>query len=139
MREGLIMLRSQFEAGRAEIRAVCFDALISWPGYEVLYPLYTYSQNFIGEQTYQSKAFDSYIKLVAGHHCLMNRTNVYRKIFPWALSNEDKNKIVARLATVRDGHQSWLEKYLDDAGTAQVAARSIMNIALPRGLTTAGL
>ncbi|MEZ4999976.1 MAG: hypothetical protein R2727_04695 [Bacteroidales bacterium] len=136
--KALTALRSQFEAGRAEIRAVCFDALISWPGYEVLYPLFDIVSS--GNKTYQSKAFDSYIKLVAGAPLPdEQKLLLYRKIFPWALSNEDKNKIVARLATVRT-YQSlfFLEKYLDDAGTAQVAARSIMNIDLPSGADYSG-
>lgn len=132
-KRALKALEAQFESGTAELRALCFDALAAWPDYSVTYTLFDIVAS--GNKTYEEKAFQGFARLVneapvAGEQKLL----LFRKIMPYAVSVERKKLIIAMLSSVRTFQNLvYLAGYLGDMDVAQVAARGIMNVALPSG------
>ena len=138
-REALTVVLKEFEEGTADMREVCFRALTSWRDYSASSALFEICAS--GNKTYEGPAFDGYVRQVrtapvADEQKLL----LFRKIMPYALSAERKNRVIAEIGRLKT-YQSlfFVADYLDDPATSATAARSAMQIALPSITSQTGM
>jgi HEAT repeat protein len=130
-REAMAVVLKEFEEGTPEMREVCFRALSSWRGYSAASALFEICAS--RNKTYEGPAFDGYlIQVRTAPVPDEQKLLLYRKIMPFTLSAERKNRVIAEIGRLKT-YQSlfFVAEYLDDPETSATAARSAMQIALP--------
>jgi HEAT repeat protein len=132
-REALTVVLKEFENGNADTRDICFNTLTNWLDYSASSALYEICAS--GNKTFEAPAFDGYIRQISDSELPdEQKLLLLRKIMPYALSAERKNKILGEIGDIKT-YQSlfFVAKYLDDPASSNAAAKSVMSIALPSG------
>jgi HEAT repeat protein len=138
-REALKTVMKEFENGNADIRDVCFKTLSDWKDYSASSSLFEICAS--GNKTYEEPAFEGFIRQIKSAELPDEQKLLFfRKIMPFALSTDRKNKILTEIGKLKT-YQSlyFVAKYLDDSTTSATAARSAMYIALPSVDSSTGL
>ena len=129
-KEALAVVLKEFENGNSDTRDICFNALMNWRDYSASSALYEICAS--GNKTFEAPAFDGYIRQISSSDLPdEQKLLLYRKIMPYALNAERKNKILDEAGNLKI-YQSlfFVSKYLDDPELSATAARSVMSIAL---------
>jgi HEAT repeat protein len=137
--EALAIVLKDFENGNSDTRDICFNALMNWLDYSASSALYEICAS--GNKTFEAPAFDGYLRQISSSVLPdEQKLLLYRKIMPYALSADRKNKILDEAGNLRI-YQSlfFVTKYLDDPALSATAAGSVMSIALPSGGSTSGM
>ena len=138
-REAINIVLKEFESGGPYMRDICFKALTSWNDYTASSALFEICAS--GNKTFESRAFDGYLRIIRGAPVPDDqKLLLYRKIMPYALSSERKNRVISAISDIKT-YQAlfFLERFLDDPETSAAAANAIKNIALPTGDTIGGM
>jgi HEAT repeat protein len=137
--EALKTVLKEFENGNSEVREVCFKTLTNWKDYSASSALYDICAS--GNKTYEGPAFEGYVSQIKSTDLTdEQKLLLFRKIMPFALSNERKNEILTELGKLKTYQALYfVSNYLDDASTSSVAARAAMLIALPSANSKTGL
>ena len=99
--EALETVSQAFNKGDAEIRALTFDALINWNGYESSSFLYDICAS--GNKNYSERAFFAYIdKIFNANISAEKKFNLLQKISPYALTDNQKNILEEKLNSVKE-------------------------------------
>jgi hypothetical protein len=138
-REALSCVLKEFENGSPEMRDVCFKTLTSWQDYTASSALYEICAS--GNKTFEGPAFDGYVRQIrAASLTDEQKFLLYRKIMPFALSPERKNRILSELGKLKTYQTLFFTgSFLDDPSTSAEAAYAAMHIALPSASTTVGM
>lgn len=137
--EALAIVLKEFENGNSAMRVVCFKALTSWRDYSASSALYEICAS--GNKTFEDPAFEGYIIQIKSTDLPdEQKLLLYRKIMPFALSSERKNKVLTETGKLKT-YQSlyFVANYLDDPATSAAAAKAAMLIALPSVSSKAGM
>jgi len=138
-REALNVVLKEFENGNSDTRDICFNALINWTDYSASSALYEICAS--GNKTFEAPAFDGYVRQISSSGLPdEQKLLLYRKIMPYALSADRKNKILEETGDL-ETYQSlfFILKYLDDPALSATAARAVMSVALPSGGSVSGM
>jgi HEAT repeat protein len=138
-REALAIILKEFENGNSAMRDVCFKALSGWSDYSASSALFEICAS--GNKTFEGPAFEGYIKQIRSASLPDDqKLLLYRKIMPFALSPERKNKVLTEIGKLKT-YQSlyFVANYLDDDATSAAAAKAAMSIALPSVSSKAGM
>jgi HEAT repeat protein len=138
-REALSTVLKEFENGDAEIRDICFKALISWKDYSASAALYEICAS--RNKTFEGPAFDGYVSQIKTAPVTdEQRLLLYRKIMPYAMSADRKNRIITETGKIKT-YQAlfFIADFLNDSTTSATAAKAIMYIALPTVDSKAGM
>jgi hypothetical protein len=138
-REALAVVLKEFENGNSDTRDICFNALMNWADYSASSALYEICAS--GNKTFEAPAFDGYVRQISSSGLPdEQKLLLYRKIMPYALSADRKNKILQETGDLKT-YQSlfFVSQYLDDPASSVTAARSAMSIALPSGDSGSGM
>lgn len=130
-REALEVVLKEFENGNADIRDVCFKTLTSWRDYTASSALYEICAS--GNKTFEEPAFEGYVRQVRSSGLSdEQKLLLYRKIMPFALSDERRNGVITELGRLKT-YQTlfFVAGFLDDPATSAAAAKAVMYIALP--------
>jgi HEAT repeat protein len=132
-REALSVVTKEFAAGNSDTRDVCFAALSGWRDPSASSSLFEICAS--GNKTFEAPAFDGYIKQISSSDFpAEQKLLLYRKIWPYAVTNERKNKIIEECGTLKC-YQSlfFIASNLDDPALSVAAANAVMSVALPSG------
>lgn len=132
-------VENQFETGRAEQRASCFDALTIWPQDDALYSLFNILSS--GNKTYEERAFQEYIRRV-DESSLPDEQKLllYRKVLPFSRTAANQINIINKLSSIHTlPALILLGGYLDNPDLSQAAALNLIRVALPAGSNQQGL
>ncbi len=138
-REALALVLKEFENGSPGMRDVCFKALTGWADYAASYALYEICAS--GNKTFEGPAFDGYVRQIRSAVLPdEQKLLLYRKIMPYALTPERKNRILTETGRLKT-YQAlfYAGTFLDDPATSASAARAAMNIALPSSDESSGM
>ncbi|MEA1887215.1 MAG: hypothetical protein U9N72_08410 [Bacteroidota bacterium] len=90
-----------FEKGDAEMRAVTFDALTEWNGYEASAALYDICAS--GNKNYSDRAFFAYIdKVYNANITAESKLSLLQKIIPHALTDNQKKLLEEKLDSLKE-------------------------------------
>ena len=122
-----------FNSSTGETKEAAFDALTNWKDYSASKSLYEICKTSTGE--YQQKAFSNFVRMVSSAQLPDDQKLLqYRKIMPFATSNDDKNKVISSIGKLKTFLSLiYLEQFLNDKELQQETAHSIMKITLPTG------
>lgn len=120
-----------FNKSTGKTKDAAFNALTSWKEYSASKSLYEICQTSSGN--YKTQAFSSFVSQVRMARIPDDQKLLqYRKIMPFAASTEEKANVISAIGNLKTFLSLiYLEEYLNDKDLEQVAARSIMRIALP--------
>jgi hypothetical protein len=130
-REALSFVLKEFENGDADMRDICFQTLIRWSDYSASSALYQICAS--GNKTFEAPSFDGYIRQVASAALPdEQKLLLFRKIMPYAVSSERKNKIIDEIGSLKTYLAFFfVSRYLDDPELSATAASALISIALP--------
>jgi hypothetical protein len=135
----LAVVLKEFENGNSDTRDICFNTLMNWTDYSASQALYEICAS--GNKTFEHPAFDGYVRQISSSGLPdEQKLLLYRKIMPYALSAERKNKILEEAGNLKT-YQSlfFVSKYLDDPELSASAASSVISVALPSGGSGSGM
>lgn len=90
-----------FEKGDAEMRALTFDALTNWNGYEASSALYDICAS--GNKNYSDRAFFAYIdKVYKANITAESKLKLLEKIIPYALTDNQKKLLEEKINSVKE-------------------------------------
>jgi len=138
-RDALSLVLKEFENGTTDIRKICFNTLTSWNDHSASSALYEICVS--GNKTYESPAFEGYVKQVRSAPVTdEQKLLLYKKIMPYAHTPEQKNAVLNQIGRLKT-YQSlfYVADFLDDPATTSAAARAAMNIALPASGENTGM
>lgn len=120
-----------FNTSTGSVKGAAFEALTSWKDYSASKSLYEICKTSKGD--YQQKAFSSFARMVRSANLPDDQKLLqYRKIMPFAASNDDKNRVISSIGNLKTFLSLiYLEQFLGEKELEAAAARSIMKIALP--------
>lgn len=138
-REALSTVLKEFENGGPEMRDICFKTLTSWKDYSASSALFEICAS--KNKTFEGPAFESYVNQVASAPVTDDqRLLLFRKIMPYAMSAERKNRILEETGRIKTYQALFFTAgYLDDPSVSATAAKAIMYIALPTVDSRAGM
>jgi hypothetical protein len=137
--EALAVVLKEFENGSSDMRDICFRTLMNWGDYTASTALYEICAS--GNKTFEAPAFDGYLRQISSSGLPdEQKLLLYRKIMPYALSADRKNKILEEAGNLKI-YQAlfFVSNYIDDPATSAEAARSVISIALPSGGSVTGM
>jgi hypothetical protein len=137
--EALTVVLKEFENGGPDMRDICFKALINWGDYSASTALYEICAS--GNKTFEAPAFDAYLRQISTSGLPdEQKLLLYRKILPYAMSAERKNKILEEAGSLK-AYQAlfFVSNYIADQATSAIAARAVISIALPSGGEVTGM
>jgi len=120
-----------FNTSSGSVKEAAFEALTNWKSYSASKSLYEICKTTSGE--FQAKAFSSFVRMVRSADIPDDQKLLqYRKIMPFASSNDDKNAVISSIGNLKTFLSLiYLEEFLSDTELEEATARSIMRIALP--------
>lgn len=136
--KALMAVLNEFEQGNPEVQHTAYLAITDWVDYKASYALYNICAS--GNKSYSEKAFNEYIKQISKAPVSDDQKLLfYRKIMPYAFTDEHKNTILKKLGNVNTFLSFiYTASYLENKEVQQIAARSLMSIALHEQGSTAG-
>jgi HEAT repeat protein len=137
--EALQLVKKEFEAGDSDMRDACFSALMNWNDYSASSGLYEICAS--GNKKFEGQAFEGYLRQIRSSGLPDDqKLLLFRKIMPFALTDEKKNRVVAETGRLKTYPALFFTSaYLDDPSTSADAARAAMGIALPSAGSETGL
>ncbi|MEN8251393.1 MAG: DUF1080 domain-containing protein, partial [Bacteroidota bacterium] len=131
---GLVALETvtkYFNTSSGSQKEAAFEALTNWKDYSASESLYKICKTTEGE--YKQKAFTNFVRMVRSADLPDDQKLLqYRKIMPYASSNEDKNNVISSIGRLKTFLSIvYLEQFLKEKELAGAVSRSIMRIALP--------
>lgn len=117
----------EFDAGNAETRDICFDALAHWTDHTALPALYEITAS--GNKTFSRPAFDAYLRgLNIASLDPERKLQLIKDIAPHALAPDTKSELIL-LAGTLNTHQAaqYISSFLtDDSGEVRMAAEEAL-------------
>jgi HEAT repeat protein len=128
-----------FNTSSGTLKQASFEALTNWKEYSASTALYTICKTSDGE--FKEKAFSSFVRMVRTAELPDDQKLLqYRKIMPYATSNNDKNNVISSIGVLKTFLSVvYLEQFLDEKELAEATARSVMQIVLPNNNENNGL
>lgn len=129
--QALATIVSGFKNGRGDAKDAAFEALLTWKGPEATEELYVICTD-ASASAYFDRALTSYIRLVSAPSITgENRYLSLRKAMEIAKTAQQKNAILAQIRRT-DTFQGMMyaAEFLDDSSVQQLAAQTVMTIAL---------
>ena len=138
-REALKLVSKEFNGENSSLREACFNAMINWCDYSASSSLYTICAS--GNKSYEKSAFDGYLRQVRSAPLTDDqKLLLYRKIMPYALNDEQKNKLLSETGRLKTYPALFfVAGYIDNESTSAEAARAAMGIAMPVSGSATGL
>ena len=120
-----------FNTSSGEQKEAAFEALTNWKDYSAAKSLFDICKNSSGD--FKKMAFSNFVRMVRTAGLPDDQKLLqYRKIMPYASSNEDKNNAISSIGSLKTFLSIvYLEQYLDEKELSEATSRSIMKIALP--------
>lgn len=119
-----------FNSSTGKTKEAAFEALINWKDYSASKSLYEICKTSTGN--YQQKALSNFVRMVGAAKLPDDQKLLqYRKIMPYATSNDDKNRVISSIGKLKTFLSLiYLEQFLNEKELQQATAYSIMKIAL---------
>jgi hypothetical protein len=120
-----------FNTSNGVLKEASFDALTKWKDFSASNSLYEICKTT--DSNYKQNAFASFVRMARSADLPDDQKLLqYRKIMPFASSNEDKNNVISSIGNLKTFLSLvYLEPYLNEKELAEATSRAIMKIALP--------
>ena len=127
----LDLLTDDYSNASGEAKSAAFEALTQWPNFEVIHSLLTIARNS-DESAEASKAVDAIIELIARSKQTGEINTLFLREAMSLAKTEKQKKDIAKMLGNTDTFQAllFLEDYLNNNELKEVAAESIVKIAL---------
>ncbi len=138
-RDALRTVLDEFEKGTPEMRDICFKAIYEWSDHTASSALYEICAS--RNKTFEEPAFNGYVDQINTAGITdEQKLLAYKKIMPFALSNDRKTRILQNVAKIKT-YQAlfFVAGYLDDPAVSASSANAVMMIALPSTNSKVGM